>query len=154
MIIIRHPLPTDFPYLVVLGDKLFGSGCFTGWTPQMCLVAAHPDPIGMIDFHETAWGIFLDKFIVEPSYQRSGVGSALYHEAIKLLPPRKMYATCWKESPHPGIIPFLEQMGWTIASEIPNYWYQESIDNGYSCARCGNPCLCTAVVTIKDLTDC
>ena len=64
-----------------------------------------------------------------------------------------MYSTCWKESPNSAIIPFLEKQGWKTVSSKDKYWYDDSLNKGYQCARCGNPCFCTAVLMNLDLPE-
>jgi hypothetical protein len=55
----------------------------------------------------------------------------------------------WKESPHDSSRRYLRRLGFTEVAEYPDYW--RNID--YHCARCGRPCLCTAVEFVRALTD-
>lgn len=96
---------------------------------------------------------FLSLIMVEEKYRRQGVGISLYAKVFQILSEvgvEKVYATCWKESPNSAIIPFLKKQGWTYISQKERYWYQDSLDNNYLCARCGNPCFCTAVLMKLD----
>ena len=151
--IIRPYTSQDSPSITSLSDRLFGKGFFDRWTPSegICLVATNPSVIGLIEFLFKPNGTFLSWIMVDPSQQRTGVGSTLYSEAMSLLPKANFYSTCWKESPSPGIIPFLTNRGWRRSATILNYWHKDSIDNNYKCIRCGKPCLCTAVVMRLDV---
>lgn len=35
--------------------------------------------------------------------------------------------------------------------EIPDYWYEDSVQKGFSCPQCGNPCHCACVIFEKYL---
>jgi GNAT superfamily N-acetyltransferase len=153
-ITIRSAVPSDGPAIMQLGDRVFGEGCLSGWTiPNrgLCLVATiSKEIIGMIDIRFRPNAMFLSVFIVDDSYQRNGIGSSLYSKALRLLSKTKLSATCWKESPNPGIVPFLKKKGWKVVSVMKKYWYKDSLDKKYQCIRCGNPCLCSAVTMNLD----
>lgn len=100
--------------------------------------------------------VFLSLIMVDEEYRRRGIGTSLYAKAFQILSEINvvaMYATCWKESPNSGIIPFLEKQGWKTVSSRDKYWYEDSLKKGYQCARCGNPCFCTAVLMNLDLPE-
>ncbi len=100
--------------------------------------------------------VFLNLIMVNEKYRRRGIGTSLYAKAFQIsseINIGSMYATCWKESPNSGIIPFLEKQGWKSISSKSKYWYEDSIKNNYKCARCGTPCFCTAVLMHLDIQD-
>jgi GNAT superfamily N-acetyltransferase len=100
--------------------------------------------------------VFLSLIMVDEEYRRRGVGTSLYAKVFQILSEvnvRDMYSTCWKESPNSAIIPFLEKQGWKSVSSKDKYWYEDSFKKGYQCARCGNPCFCTAVLMNLDLPE-
>lgn len=58
-------------------------------------------------------------------------------------------STAWK---HYGIINIgsvLENAGFRKEADIPNYWYDASIKEGFLCPQCGNPCTCSCVIYTK-----
>lgn len=100
--------------------------------------------------------VFLSLIMVDEQYRRRGVGTSLYAKVFQILSEvniRDIYATCWKESPNSAIIPFLEKQGWKVFSSKEKYWYEDSLKKSYQCARCGNPCFCTAVLMNLDLPE-
>ena len=100
--------------------------------------------------------VFLSLIMVDDEYRRRGIGTTLYAKIFQILSEvqvRDMYSTCWKESPNSAIIPFLEKQGWKTVSSKDKYWYDDSLNKGYQCARCGNPCFCTAVLMNLDLPE-
>lgn len=93
--------------------------------------------------------IFLSLIMVDEQYRRRGIATSLYTSVFQILSElniKGMYATCWKESPGSAIVPFLEKQGWKEVSSKEKYWHEDSLKQGYQCARCGNPCFCTAVL--------
>ena len=100
--------------------------------------------------------VFLSLIMVDDEYRRRGIGTTLYAKIFQILSEvqvRDMYSTCWKECPNSAIIPFLEKQGWKTVSSKDKYWYDDSLNKGYQCARCGNPCFCTAVLMNLDLPE-
>lgn len=83
------------------------------------------------------------------SFRKFGIGTALVERCIKEMKDEGIgcfISTAWK---HAGIINIgsvLENLGFTRELEIPKYWYESSIREGYSCPQCGNPCHCSCVI--------
>lgn len=159
---VRPALEDDLDAVKELADKIFGIGYLSDEFSQdmkledsICLVAtSNGDIIGMIYFNKVnahrANSRFLKCVMVDERYRRKGIGLSLYQKALKMLTFEErindLHASCWKESPRSGIIPFLQKKGWEISSSVERYWYRESVELGYQCDRCGNPCFCTAVL--------
>lgn len=158
---IRPSLKDDADKIKALGNKIFGNGYLDGWFSQdsssedsICLVATrHTSIIGMIYFNRIKDSPkdsrFFQSLMVDQQYRRKGIGTGLYTDALQILAEanvRSLYASCWKESPNSGIVQFLQKKGWEISSVKEKYWYTESLEAGYQCALCGNPCFCTAVL--------
>lgn len=162
---VRSGFRSDANEIKELGDKIFGSGYLNSWFIQdskledsIYLVAMATKIIGMIYFRRTKDlpenSSFLQCIMVDEKYRRKGVGTSLYNSALQVLTKRKisqLQASCWKESPQSGIIPFLEKEGWEISLVAEKYWYTDSLEMGYQCARCGSPCFCSAVLMSIDL---
>jgi GNAT superfamily N-acetyltransferase len=159
---IRPALRTDVESIRKLGDKVFGSGYLDSWIlPKSgpCLVAVRgTNLVGMISFTiediQNPQSATLSLLMVDVEHRRQGIGAVLYEKGFQaLLETGTIHATCWKESPNSGIIEFLENRGWKELSSVERYWYQDSIDKGYQCARCDSRCFCTAVLMSVTLPD-
>lgn len=158
---IRPSLKNDVDKIKELSGKVFGVGYLDSWFAQdtglkdpICLVASRDtNIIGMVYFSKIEGflrgGRFLQCIMVDDRYRRKGIASCLYNKALQILTEentRRLHASCWKESPHPGIIPFLQRKGWKTYDIEEKYWHADSIKAGYQCTRCGQPCFCTAVL--------
>lgn len=83
------------------------------------------------------------------SFRNYGIGTALVERCISNMRADGIncfISTAWK---HAGIINIgsvLENLGFTRELEIPKYWYESSLREGYSCPQCGNPCYCSCVI--------
>lgn len=58
-------------------------------------------------------------------------------------------STAWKHAGITNIASVLESHGFIREFEMPKYWYESSLREGYSCPRCGNPCTCSCVLYTK-----
>ena len=81
-----------------------------------------------------------------------GLGSMLVSESLAIM--EKQGVTCyispaWKHAGVINIASILEKNGFERAMEIPHYWYESSIKEGFFCPQCGNPCHCSCVVYLK-----
>ena len=90
--------------------------------------------------------------VVDKTYEGFGIATKLVEECIAKMKSKGcncFISTAWK---HCGIINIsnvLRKSGFEKSIEIPNYWYEDSIKEGYLCPQCGNPCHCSCVVYIK-----
>jgi len=157
---VRPISKSDFDQVRALGDEVFGIGYLDSWFGRssdvlnsICFVAnVETKIIGMVHFsklpNSSETSGFLQCLMVDKEYRRKGVATCLYKSALQALNEigiNHLQASCWKESLHPGIIPFLNKNGWEILYSREKYWYAESLERDYQCARCGSPCQCTAV---------
>lgn len=81
-----------------------------------------------------------------------GLGSMLVSESLTIM--EKQGVTCfvspaWKHAGIINIASILEKGGFERAIEIPNYWYESSLKEGFHCPQCGNPCHCSCVIYLK-----
>lgn len=85
---------------------------------------------------------------VLPLFRSQGVATELTERAIQWLKEAgatQIIALAWiEEKCNAGGL--LEFFGFHATGVIENYWHQDSINKGYSCPRCGNPCCCSAAV--------
>ncbi len=81
-----------------------------------------------------------------------GLGSMLVGESLTVM--EKDGVTCfaspaWKHAGIINVASILEKCGFERALEIPKYWYESSIKEGFNCPHCGNPCHCSCVIYLK-----
>lgn len=95
---------------------------------------------------------YIKSVAVSPKFKGHGISYKLINYCIEYFKKKgitKLVSTAWK---HAGIInikSLLEKQGFSIKTEIPDYWYEDSIKNKFDCPQCGNPCHCTSVIYIK-----
>lgn len=81
-----------------------------------------------------------------------GVATALVEKSLEYMQEKgatHFISTAWK---HYGIINIgsvLENAGFRKETDIPNYWYDASVREGFQCPQCGNPCTCSCVIYTK-----
>lgn len=95
---------------------------------------------------------YIKSVAVAPKYEGHGISFKLIDYCIDYFKKNgitKLASTAWK---HAGIInikSLLEKHGFINKTEIPDYWYEDSIKNKYECPQCGNPCHCSCVIYIR-----
>ena len=80
--------------------------------------------------------------------QGQGIGSLLVREGLKLLAKHVSVVVCdaW-QSVHPSAGHVLLNNGYQALRAFPNFWKEESLQEGYDCAHCGTPpCQCAATI--------
>lgn len=95
---------------------------------------------------------YIKTIAVDSRYEGFGIGNALTEKAVESL--RKagsnvFVSTAWK---HAGVINLhgiLSRNKFRKRLEIPDYWYEDSIKEGFECPQCGNPCHCACVIYIR-----
>jgi len=91
---------------------------------------------------------------VKSSYQRKGIGAVLLNDALMLFKKQQMEAVLsitWKSKKGINIAGLMQFYAFKQYKEIPNFWTADSIQKGYLCPECGNPCKCSAVIYTKVL---
>jgi ribosomal protein S18 acetylase RimI-like enzyme len=93
---------------------------------------------------------------IHPNFQRKGYGTKLLQHIIHKIEIQKnacsIYYPAWKESACDGFCKLLINKGFKEVKEYKNYWSADSVQNNYSCVKCGNPpCNCTMVLFKKTL---
>ncbi|MCQ2386001.1 MAG: GNAT family N-acetyltransferase, partial [Clostridia bacterium] len=95
---------------------------------------------------------YLATVAVKESFKGLGIGTALVAKSINVMKDRGVrcfISTAWK---HAGVINIgsvLERQGFVKEAEIPRYWYESSLKEGFMCPQCGNPCTCSCVIYTK-----
>jgi len=97
---------------------------------------------------------YLKTLIIDPDLQWRGkwkyILDILLQNAKKSWDKQVLLHT-WVESPNNSSRRFFEKHGANIVKTYHKKWYQDSIDNGWICTRCWNPCECSSVEMIIDL---
>lgn len=95
---------------------------------------------------------YLATVATRSGYEGLGLASALIEKSMAQMTQKGVHAffsTAWK---HQGIINIgsvLTNFGFKKEVELPKYWYESSLKEGYMCPQCGNPCTCSCVVYVK-----
>jgi len=74
-----------------------------------------------------------------------GVGTKLSEEAIRNAKKQRadtIIVHAWLNSPSNSSLRLMEKLGGKVIKVYEKRWYEESIQNGWECSRCGNPCYC------------
>ena len=97
---------------------------------------------------------YLATLAVSEKFHNNGIASALTAEAHKRfekLGIGYIISTAWKRAGKINIGNILLRNGYNVMTEIPDYWYEDSVKKGYLCPQCGNPCHCSCVIFEKFL---
>ncbi len=91
---------------------------------------------------------------VHPDFQRRGIGTHIFSEVVRLsteLNVSECYCVAWDRK---GVVAMHQihiYAGFKIIKKISNYWKEDSIQKGYNCPDCGNPCVCNVVIYVKEV---
>ena len=97
---------------------------------------------------------YLATIAVSEKYRGNGIASRLIgevHERFAHENINYIISTAWKHAGKINIGNVLERSGYHFVLEIPDYWYEDSVQKGFSCPQCGNPCHCACVIFEKYL---
>ncbi len=95
---------------------------------------------------------YLKTIAVREEYAGYGIGSKLVSHCLQIMNQQKtdlVISTAWKHAGITNIGNILEHYGFANRREITDYWYEDSVKEGFRCPQCGNPCHCTCVIYIK-----
>ncbi len=92
---------------------------------------------------------------INKHFKGYGIGTSLIEDALNAFHERHrhtVFTIAWKSKLGINLHGVLMKTGFKRLFEIPNYWYQSSIENGCHCSVCGKPpCVCSAVIYTKTL---
>lgn len=91
----------------------------------------------------------IDSIVVEQQQQGKGIASRLVQEVLLDYPNDKIISYTWKQGDEANLHEIYIRFGFRKVKELPNYWHQQSLEQGFTCIVCGNPCYCTAVLYEK-----
>ncbi len=95
---------------------------------------------------------YIKTVVVDEHYEGYGIGSKIVGECIDYLSSlgcSAFISTAWKHAGVINIANILQLNDFYKISEIPNYWYEDSLTEGFQCPQCGNPCNCSCVIYAK-----
>lgn len=88
---------------------------------------------------------------VSPTSRGTGIGTAVSGATTDAL--FREGASCvvgmaWTDDDGCHAEGMMNRLGFQMRGDIPKLWHQESIDEGYGCPSCGNPCQCTGRIFV------
>lgn len=90
---------------------------------------------------------------VNPDFQGQRVGSMLVRdllESMRMIGAGAYACVAWRQNNGvENIEPLISKLGFKSKMVINDYWYEDSIKEGYICPADGNPCHCSADIWIK-----
>jgi GNAT superfamily N-acetyltransferase len=95
----------------------------------------------------------LEASVVAEDHRGAGIGRELAQRRMAWaagLGSEIAVGIAWMSSPSPSW-PLFEGMGFELLGESDQIYTTDSIENGWSCPVCGNPCHCTGRLYAKDL---
>ncbi|WP_299576838.1 GNAT family N-acetyltransferase [uncultured Sunxiuqinia sp.] len=96
----------------------------------------------------------LKTIAVKSIHQGKGVGSILMDDALELYKQNQIESVicvAWKSKNGVNMGGLMNLYDFNLHQEINNFWKEGSIEEGYSCPVCGNPCHCSALIYTKTL---
>lgn len=105
--------------------------------------------IRSLNFHRI--GLLQSVAVCAPQ-QGKGIGTSLIEKSLEWF--RDNGATCilciaWTDVAGCHIEGPVRRHGFTTCGDIAEFWKEDSIEKGYACPSCGNPCSCSARVMFK-----
>ncbi|MBI9069490.1 MAG: GNAT family N-acetyltransferase [Salinivirgaceae bacterium] len=104
---------------------------------------------------EFPYGI-IKTIAIHPNYQNQGLGSKLLETTVLKLEAKydleNLLFPAWIVDDKTRLEEKLVQLGFLFTKELKQYWFKESIEANYQCAKCGNPpCTCSLGLYKKHL---
>jgi len=152
---IRLATEQDIDVLLSISEQSFGSGFHNHayflssiiGKENKCYV--YQDGLELLGFATVFFAekIYkIDAVAVEKNHRERGIASQFFEEFLLDLKGKNLEVIVWKESPEGNLESICERFGFVKKQVLDNYWYRDSVEKAYQCARCGNPCYCTAIL--------
>jgi len=92
----------------------------------------------------------VETICVKEEYRGTQVAKELADELIHSLNKLEhidvLYTALWKKGEKANAKRLFENLGFKYVTEIPDYWYNDSIEKNYTCPKCGKPpCKCSMI---------
>ena len=155
MIVIRDLQPADIDEILAIADVQLGENYITIGDLSRCYTLVAEDDksrkcVGFcLSYVEQDGKAYVRTVAVNPDFSGQGIGTALIAKSVEYLKgigAKKIMSPLWK---HDGIVNsdvIFRRNGFLPVREIPDYWYADSLEKGYSCPVCGKGCRCTCVM--------
>ena len=155
MIKIRNLQPADIDEILAIADVQLGVKYITVADLSVCnvIVAENVGAQKCVGFCMSYVGqdgaMYVRTVAVNPEFSGQGIGTALVAKAVEYLKSigaKKIMSPLWK---HDGVVNsdvIFRRNGFRPVREIPDYWYADSLEKGYSCPVCGKVCHCVCVM--------
>lgn len=107
-------------------------------------------PIGEFSYSDKIG--YIKTIAVDSHYEEYGIVNALTEKAVESLRKagsKVFVSTAWKHAGMINLHGILSRNKFRKCLEIPDYWHEDSIKEGFECPQCGNPCHCACVIYIR-----
>lgn len=114
------------------------------------LEITHQKEIKELKFYEKIG--YIKTIVVDKKYEGFGIATKLVLKSLEKMEQdgcEACISTAWKHCGITNIANVLLKNGFIKKLELSNYWYEDSIKQGYLCPQCGNPCHCSCVIYVK-----
>ncbi len=96
--------------------------------------------------------VFFKSIAVLPGFENRGVGSHLMQMVLNLARNQGVlccYGYLWVKDGKMALESIARHHGFHDVKVMPRFWQQVSIDKGFDCPVCGNPCRCDALMVCR-----
>jgi GNAT superfamily N-acetyltransferase len=97
----------------------------------------------------------LEALAVVPAHRGHGIGTAMTEHNMawgRAMGGDLAVAVSWLGQPDNPSWPLFERLGFDAVAESGEVYTRDSIENGWSCPVCGNPCICRGRLYVRALT--
>ncbi len=96
----------------------------------------------------------LENVAVVPAYRRQGFAAALTEARLEWLRDQEVefvYTFAWHTPEGIPAGPTLERAGFRAIGELPDFYLEDGLRNGYTCPWHGARCRCSALLCVREL---
>lgn len=97
----------------------------------------------------------LENVAVVPAYRHQGFAAALTQARLEWLREREVefvYTFAWHTPEGIPARPTLERAGFRAVEELPDFYLEDGLRNGYACPWHGARCHCSALLCVRELS--
>ncbi len=108
--------------------------------------------VGYLDVQSTSKFLEVKTIAVHPAHQGKGLGTFIFNNTTNIAKEfnvENCYCVAWQRNGKVAMHNIHINAGFQVVKNISNYWRLDSIQKGYDCPECGNPCVCNAVIYHK-----
>lgn len=155
MIRIRNLEQSDINEILAISDAQLGENYITidDLTGYHTIVAEDDEQCSCVGFclsYVSQDGTaYVRTVAVSPDYMGRGIGTALVAKSVEYLKDndaKTILSPLWKHEGGVNSDVIFRRNGFVPKQEIPDYWYADSLEKGYTCPVCGKGCHCSCVM--------